>query len=130
MNTGSLPESGTAISRIIRPKRPTQPASIARSNSTSGLDSSGREQRTSASCANSEPSCMSTMGWKTTVSSSGSTKRRNEKKESRADGLLSGRGGASERRLLRGCVKPFWGDVTRDKDLSSASTKGTLPEPS
>jgi len=46
---------------------------------------------------------MSTIGWKTTDKSSGETRLRNEKKESRVAGLLSGRGGASESRLLRGC---------------------------
>jgi len=61
---------------------------------------------------------MSTIGWKTTESSSGETSWRNEKNESRVDGLLSGRGGASDRRLPFGLREPFWGELVRASDFS------------
>jgi hypothetical protein len=74
---------------------------------------------------------MSTIGWKTTDRSSGETRLLNEKKESRAAGLLSGRGGASESLLLRGCgLTVLLGELRRDRDFSSATVNGQRAQPS
>jgi hypothetical protein len=70
------------------------------------------------------------MGWNTTDRSSGETSCRKEKKESRVAGLLSGRDGASESRLLRGCLVPLIGEVTRDRGFSSATLNGAWSQPS
>ena len=63
------------LASLVRPSLPAQPSCTARSNRVIGFCSSASPQRTSASCANSLPSARSTIGWNTTLKSSGETRR-------------------------------------------------------